>query len=82
MHLLWSIRTHRIDAKVYQVLEHLEIGRTGIKRMPALELNGSILFQGTPLSEMLLDDVCKRLANAKEKRCNNANQNGFKSAEK
>lgn len=67
MHLLSSIRVHGINARVYQVLDHLEVGRTGIKRMPALELNDVILFQGIPLSKTLLDDVCKSLMNAKEK---------------
>ncbi|NNL75244.1 MAG: hypothetical protein HKO68_02775 [Desulfobacterales bacterium] len=67
MQLLSSIRAHGIEAHVYQVLEHLEISRTGVTSLPALELNGIILYQGVPLTEELLDDVCLRLVTAKEK---------------
>lgn len=77
MQLLSCIRAHRIEAHIYQVLEQLEISRMGIKCLPALELNGIILFEGIPLTETLLDDVCLRLVTVKEKSGKNKiSQNG------
>lgn len=67
MKLRNCIRTHRIEARIYQVLEHLEISRTGVRGLPALEFNGVILSQGVPLTEVLLNDVCLRLVTAIEK---------------
>jgi len=39
----------------------------GLTKLPALEFNGIILFQGTELNKELLDDVCFRLSRARKK---------------
>ena len=61
------LRANGIEARVYQVFEHLEFSRAGLKGLPALELNGLVLCQEKPLSGEYLADLCTRLAKAKKK---------------
>lgn len=59
-----AMKAHRIAGDAYQVAELLEFSRIGLKSTPALELNGLVISQGEPLTIVLLDDVCRRLAKA------------------
>ena len=62
-----QLRANGIAGQVYQVFEHLEFSRLGLKGLPALELNGLVLCQERPLTEELLADLCLRLAKANKK---------------
>ena len=66
-YLLPSMRAHNIKGQVYQICEPHELSRMGLTKLPALEFNGIILFQGTELNKELLDDVCFRLSRARKK---------------
>jgi len=65
--LFSGLKARGIKGKVHLAFEYLEFSRIGLKGVPALELNGIVLFENCHLSNELLDDVLKRLANAKRK---------------
>jgi len=65
--LLSGLKARGIEGKVHLVFEHLEFSRKGLKDIPALELNGIILFQGQGFSDRILEDILKRLVIAQRK---------------
>lgn len=62
-----GLKARGIKGKVHLAFEYLEFSRMGLKSIPALEMNGVVLFQGRDLSSGLLDNVLKRLADAQRR---------------
>lgn len=62
-----SMKANKIEGRVCQVCCLQEFGRQGVKKLPALELNGIMVSQGKPLTESILAETCSRLAYALQK---------------
>jgi len=62
-----NMKANHIDGNVSQVFCIQEFGRQGVTSLPALELNGIMLSQEVPLTEVMLADTCARLASALKK---------------
>lgn len=75
--LTGSMKANKIEGKVSQVCCLQEFGRQGVKHLPALQLNGMMLFQGEPLTEAMLADTCARLAYALKKMTENKKERGI-----
>ena len=61
-----SMKANEIEGRVYLVFELLEFSRMGLTCLPALELNGVVLSQGSPLNQETLEHICRRLAFAQK----------------
>ena len=62
------VKAYGLEATVYLVHDFLEFGRLGVAdKLPALELNGSIISTGRNLSEPFLEEICRRLISSGKK---------------
>jgi hypothetical protein len=59
-----AMTAHGIEGQVCQVMEYLEFARIGLRRLPALEIGGKLLFEGRELSSGLLNSFCWEMAAA------------------
>ena len=63
--LLGAMKAHGLEGRVYSVYETLEFSRLGVTELPALELGGVVLIQGRELEPDRLDNLCRRMAEAR-----------------
>lgn len=59
--LFSGLKARGIKGKVYLAFEYLEFSRMKLKGVPALELNGTVLFQNQHLTRELLNDVLNEI---------------------